>query len=119
MAKKKKTSAGRPANAVASDAQSIINKATWELDKFNAKVANNMGKILEEYYALAFTAEKENTRLAVLKELIKMQKEMAETVDEVSDLEKPRTQEGDDDEDEDEVDMGNILSVDFDDRKQG
>ena len=118
MTKKKTGSSkprGRPQNAIASSAKSIIEKATWELDKFNAKVANNMGSILEEYYNLAFTAEKENTRLMVLKDLIKMQKDLVEVVEATEDLEKKMDK---DDDDDSTLDMGNIISLDFEEKKQ-
>ena len=123
MSKKKDTKPrGRPKSAVASDAQSILDKANWEMSKFDAKVANNMGKILDEYFNMAFDDKlKENTRLTVLKDLIKMQKENIAAVEAVEPHEKPRTQEGEegDDDEDDDIDMGNILSVDFEDKKTG
>jgi hypothetical protein len=107
--------AGRPANAKASDPQSILDKANWEMEKFNAKVANNMGKILEEYYSMAFDPKmKENTRLSVLKELIKMQKENLAAVEEVEPHEKSfKDPEDGSDVEESDYELDNILSVEF------
>ena len=118
MTKKKTGSSkprGRPVSAIAGDFATVVEKSNWELDKFNAKVANNMGKILEEYYNLAFTAEKENTRLMVLKDLIKMQKDLVEVVEATEDLEKKMDK---DDDDDSTLDMGNIISLDFEEKKQ-
>lgn len=112
----KRIKAGRPKDAKASDPQSILDKANWELAKFDAKVANNMGKILEQYYDLAFTAEKENTRLAVLKELIKMQKDAAEAAKQVEDLERDIPSTDSDEEEEEDHDLDNVLDINF---KQG
>ena len=110
----KKSSAGRPKSAVANNPQSILDKANWELCKFDAKVANNMGKILDAYYKMAFSpALKENTRLTVLKDLIKMQKENIAAMEEVEDMEKDTTNSQDSDEDEDDFELSSILSVEF------
>ena len=119
MTKKKTGSSkprGRPASAIAGDFATVVEKSNWELDKFNAKVANNMGKILEEYYQMAFDDKlKENTRLTVLKDLIKMQKELVGVVEATEDLEKKMDK---DDDDDSTLDMGNIISLDFEEKKQ-
>jgi hypothetical protein len=88
---------GRPENARAGDLESIVNKATWEFDKWDAKIANELPKLLDAYYKLAFTAEKENTRKSVLEELIKRAEKTIEGV-EVSTKDLPTDEDEDDEE---------------------
>jgi hypothetical protein len=87
---------GRPENARAGDLESIVTKATWEFDKFDSKIANALPSLLSAYYDLAFTAEKENTRKAVLEELIKRAEKTIEGV-EISTKDLPTDKDEDDD----------------------
>ncbi len=66
-----KRSRGRPKGAMAGDKQSILDKIEFEVEKFDVKLANELGQLLDAYYQLALSAEKENTRKGVLENLIK------------------------------------------------
>lgn len=81
---------GRPTipKATAGDAESIIRKVEYEFDRFDASLANELPKLLEAYFELAFKAEKENTKKAVMEKLI----ERAEKKIEQESSTKPETE---------------------------
>lgn len=74
-----KRSRGRPKGAIAGDQQSILDKIEFELEKFDVRMANELGQLLDAYYKLAFTAEKENTKKAVLEKLIERAQKKVES----------------------------------------
>lgn len=79
-----KRSRGRPKGAISGDAQSILDKIEFEVEKFDVKLANELGQLLDAYYQLAFTAEKENTKKAVLEKLIERAQSKIDKRDDVS-----------------------------------